>query len=99
MSGSRFDHWTRRRFGLAAGALAAGRFGLAELSADAKKHKKRCKKLGESCVDGGRKCCHGRTCGGDPALGTFCCKQGGETCSGNGDCCNRQCIEGTCALN
>lgn len=105
MRGSRFDSWTRRRFGLTAGALAAAHFGLSNLSADARKkhkrrkHKKRCRKLGETCTDGGRACCSGRTCGGDPALGTFCCQQGGETCSGNEDCCNRQCFQGACALN
>lgn len=101
----RFDSWTRRRVGLAAGGLAVA---LADLSpVDAKKKRKRrknkkrrkCKKLRESCVDGGRRCCHGRTCGGDPANGTFCCQQGGESCSGNGDCCNLQCLQGACALN
>jgi hypothetical protein len=105
MDGSRFDSWTRRRIGLAAGGMAATLAGL--FSADANKKKKRrknkkrrkCKKLRESCVDGGRRCCHGRTCGGNPANGTFCCQQGRESCRGNGDCCNLQCFQGACALN
>jgi hypothetical protein len=103
MSGPYFDSWTRRRFGLVAGALATSRIGAADLTVDAKKKhkhkKKRCKKLGESCTDGGRRCCNGRTCGGNPANGTFCCKQGGTPCSKNRDCCNEQCFEGACALN
>ncbi len=106
MDGARFESWTRRRVGLMAAGIVAS---LADLyPAIAKKKRKRrknkkkrrkCKKLRESCVDGGRRCCHGRTCGGDPANGTFCCKQGGESCSGNGDCCNLQCFQGECALN
>ena len=104
MNGSHFDSWTRRRLGLAAGGLAGLLLGLpGEARKKRRKRrrnkKKRCKKLGQPCTDGGRRCCHGRTCGGDPALGTFCCKQGGEPCKKDGDCCNRQCFQGSCALN
>jgi hypothetical protein len=64
-----------------------------------KKKRRKCKKLGESCTDGGRKCCHDRTCGGNPANGIFCCKQGGASCTKSRDCCNEQCFGGVCALN
>ena len=105
MTRSPFVSWTRRQLGPAAAGLAVVlaslvHFGPIDAKKKHSKHKKkRCNKLGESCVDGGRRCCHDRTCGGDPALGTFCCKQGGAPCSKNGDCCNRQCFQGACAPN
>jgi hypothetical protein len=104
MSGSHFGSWTRRRVGLVTGGFAASLLGPAsppstEAKRRKRKKKKRCKKLGESCTDGGRRCCHGRNCGGNPANGTFCCKQGGASCSKSRDCCNEQCFEGFCALN
>lgn len=96
----RFTSWTRRRFGLAMGSLTISLAGLADARPiDARNKKKRCKTLRQSCNPAGRRCCDGRTCGGDPALGRFCCKQGGEPCRGNGDCCNVQCVQGLCALN
>jgi hypothetical protein len=102
-----FGAWSRRRVAIAASGLMASLvsfLSFPDTSAgkkrkNKKKKRRKCKKLRESCVDGGRRCCHGRTCGGDPANGTFCCQQGGESCSGNGDCCNLQCFQGACALN
>jgi hypothetical protein len=67
MDGSRFDAWTRRRFGLATGGLAtlvAGLYAAASGFAK-KKRKRRCKKLGFSnCKTSGkrRRCCKGLGC-------------------------------------
>ena len=103
MDGTRFDGWTRRRFGVAAGGMAVALLGPGRATgSEAQKHKrrkKRCQKLGEACVPGGkRRCCHGRACGG-PLEARFCCKQGGEPCAGPGACCNLTCVDGFCALN
>jgi hypothetical protein len=101
MDGSQFDVWTRRRFGAAAGGLAAALLGLAQLDdAQAKKHhKKRCKKLFESCTPGGRKCCQGNLCESLDAgsKGSFlCCKAKGKPCQ-TGQCCPEfDCLEGFC---
>jgi hypothetical protein len=98
MERPRVVRWTRRRLG--AVAIVASTLLAAEpASAKRRRRKKRCKKLRQPCQDGGRKCCKGRTCGGNPANGTFCCQQGGEPCKGDGDCCNEQCVDGLCALN
>ncbi|MGH2618030.1 MAG: tail fiber domain-containing protein [Thermomicrobiales bacterium] len=92
MDGSRFDRWTRRRFGRLAGGAAAALFGSA--TADAKKkrrRKKRCKKLGDTCTPGGkRRCCGNLRCDktlvGNPSV--LCCKGEGESCGGHIDCCD-----------
>lgn len=44
MDGSRFDAWTRRRFGLAAGGLAASLFGLLSLDGGNARKRKRKRK-------------------------------------------------------
>ena len=64
MDGTRFDAWTRRRFGAVAGGLAGSLLMLAgHDDAEAKKKKKKCKKLGQPCQPGGkRKCCHHNLC-------------------------------------
>ena len=100
MNSPRFASWTRRRIGLAVAGFMASLGGLtnADPAGARKKKKKRCTRLGKACIPEGRRCCHGRTCGGPPEA-RFCCEQGGEACSGNGDCCNLQCIDGLCALN
>lgn len=64
-----------------------------------KGRKRRCIAIGRICVDGGKPCCSGLTCGGPPPDATFCCKQGGEPCQTGRDCCNLQCLGGSCALN
>jgi hypothetical protein len=65
---SRFDAWTRRRFGMAAGGLLAALAGLGPGAATVAKKRKRkkCKKreltCGKHCAKG--ECCPGRqTCG------------------------------------
>ena len=96
MDDTRFDAWTRRRFGLAAGGVLAPLLGLARTEQAVAR--KRCRKLGKPCVIGGRRCCKGRTCGGPPP-DRFCCKQGGESCKKPRHCCNLTCFRGKCALN
>jgi hypothetical protein len=94
MDGSRFDAWTRRRFGLTVGGFAASLLalgGLAEIEAKKKKkrkRKKRCKKLRDTCTVGGkRKCCAGLECATTGAAPqTACCRHAGP-CTGQADCC------------
>jgi len=93
MDGPRFAAWTRRRFGLVAGSLAAA-LGLARDGdiAAKKKRKKRCKKLGVGFQHGSRrkKCCGDLLClTTEASLGakTFCCKAEGTSCTSDVDCC------------
>jgi hypothetical protein len=101
MDGSRFDAWTRRRFGQAAGGLAGSLLAMGEF-ADAEAGKRRCKKLGEPCKpDGKRKCCRrkGLQCREDPPIEFRCCRKGGEPCTASGvegECCSLDCRNGTC---
>jgi hypothetical protein len=102
MDATRFDTWTRRRFGLATGSLLAAALGLGVAESVGAKHKKKhCKqsetKCGKKCVKG--TCCPDKPCG---APGTDCaCERTveGKTfcaeqhiailcaqCSGSGDC-------------
>lgn len=110
MDGSRFDAWTRRRFGLAAGGVVTSILGLAGLGEVTlgKRHrhrhkprKKRCKKLGNTCAVGGKRaCCNDLACdavggGADPQ--TRCCKANGAPCQADDDCCQVQaCVGGLC---
>jgi hypothetical protein len=97
MDGLRFDLWTRRRFGLAAGGLAA--FLASPLNGVAKKKKKkkkRCTKLGVPC-EGAKKCCGQLRCditgGGTTSQTKLCCKLQGS-CRFNADCCEgRSCVD------
>ncbi|MGH2615610.1 MAG: hypothetical protein ACRDJC_10255 [Thermomicrobiales bacterium] len=104
MDGSRFDAWTRRRFGMAAGGATFAFFAGTHADSVAKKKKKkkkRCKKLGQPCQPGGkRKCCRGNACQSDEGIpGTFsCCKPNGTPCSDVSECCVPPCIEGICGL-
>lgn len=105
MDGTRFDAWTRRRFGMVTGGAAASLLGLSELlDADAKKNKKKknkkkCKKLGQSCNQSKKKkkCCNkSQLCAqvsgkGD---GNYCCKQAGQGCSKDHDCCGADTCDG-----
>jgi hypothetical protein len=69
MDSSRFDAWTRRRFGLAVGGFAAALLGLTPgTDTDAKKKRKRkkpqlnafgCLDIGKACGGNGSKCCSG----------------------------------------
>lgn len=102
MDGSRFDAWTRRRFGLTAGGLIGSVLSLIGREgndAEAKTRKKRCRKLGENCQSGGKpKCCkkHGLTC--QPTLGGAhrCCRRGRESCTSDSQCCSGSCMDGLC---
>ncbi len=99
MDGLRFDAWTRRRFGLAAGGAVATLLGLLGSGTDdAKAKKKRCRKLGKLCTQGGKKkCCGNRFCA-RPFTFTAadrCCKGGGEPCTGDED---PTCCTGVCTL-
>jgi hypothetical protein len=57
-----------------------------------KRHKKRCKKLGAECQQGGkRKCCGDLRCAVsslDAGIHTFCCKSEGKPCESEFDCCD-----------
>jgi hypothetical protein len=102
LDGTRFDAWTRRRFGLMTGGAIASTLGLAGLlDADAKKKnnknknknkKKKCKKLQQSCDQSkkNKKCCNkNQLCAQVSHLGSgnHCCKQRGSGCSEDADCC------------
>lgn len=105
MDDIRFDAWTRRRFGIAAGGAVAALIALVSPDQGAarkkgKKKKKRCLDIGVSCTTGGRPCCGALRCdsagGGGP--NTFCCKTAGS-CRFGFDCCfgwaceASQCVE------
>jgi len=105
LDGTRFDSWTRRRFGLATGGALASILGMASVAdVDAKKKnkKKKCRKLGQTCDinDKNKKCCNEKQdCAQVQGLGSsnFCCKSLNEGCSVNTDCCgNRKCTSGKC---
>ena len=96
MDDLRFDAWTRRRFGLLTGGVAASLLGLSGLHhSEAKKNKnkkKRCKKLQQTCdqSDKNKKCCKkNQLCAQVAHLGSgnHCCKQRGSSCSEDADCC------------
>jgi hypothetical protein len=112
MDDSRFDAWTRRRFGLAGGGLLAATLGLGLRETRAKKHKpKKCKKreltCGKKCVKG--ECCPSDDCGGTCACGrtidgTTACLgefevdcQAATGCTSNGDCfLQERCVPSDC---
>jgi hypothetical protein len=108
MDGSRFDSWTRRRVGLAAGGIVTSLLGLTDLDGASarkkrRKRRKRKKKAGENCLKIGTSCTAGETpnCCGSLICGsffgrTFCCKGPDESCSSPEDCCSRNCANGFC---
>jgi hypothetical protein len=91
MDDERFDAWTRRAFGVAAGGLAATILGLtATDDVDAKKKKrkkKKCKggkkKCGKKCIPKSN-CCTDADCGGGATCqdGTCLCLAGERECEG-----------------
>lgn len=96
----RFDAWTRRRFGMAAGGGIATLFTLAAAkdavaTKNKKKRKMRCRKLGRACQPGGKRTCCGKlTCDRisfEPSPKTRCCRKAGQPCGGDLDCCDNLC--------
>jgi hypothetical protein len=101
MDDTRFDAWTRRRFGLTTGGLFASLAGVAAVEDDAaaKRDRKKCKNGEKRC--GKKKCVKGDCCPGKPC-GELCeCQRtvGGRTfctalnikvvcaqCDSNADC-------------
>jgi hypothetical protein len=87
----------------------ASLFGLSSLpAADGKKRnkRKRCRKLEESCdqTKKSKSCCSAQQlCAQVSQLGSgnFCCKQAGQTCSSNSECCGNDACDrntGKCRL-
>jgi hypothetical protein len=111
MDGNRFDAWTRRRVGRATGGALASLLGLlGRDEAGAKRNhrnnknkKPKCRKLGQSCDQTQKKkrCCSAKQLCAQVAhlgSGTFCCRQRGDSCSVNDDCCGTdKCTNGKCA--
>lgn len=101
MDASRFDTWTRRKFGVATSAAALGGLlalaGLDESDARRRRRRRRkprCRKLGDSCNDSIREqsCCNSSyLCANvnEFGSGNFCCKQIGDFCDQSSDCCGR----------
>lgn len=96
MDATRFDTWTRRRFGLATGSLFAAVVGLGPRDQTTAKHrhhhhkKKRCQKRGDTC-GGKRTCCGELLCARtimNPGPQTLCCKREGKGCVGTEECCD-----------
>ena len=90
MDALRFDAWTRRRVGLAAGGVIASL--LAPLSpregmARKKNEEKRCTRVGRRCRRI-RDCCGSLACEPiDGVSGQRCCRQQFANCSREADCC------------
>lgn len=96
MNDARFDAWTRRRFGLAAGGLAAALIPVIAVpdAAARKRKKKRCVRPGNPCRKSrrARRCCDGLACAVtvDPS-GRFCCHRQRQTpCATDRECCGRK---------
>ena len=87
MDGSRFDAWTRRGFGRAAGGAAAVLIGLAGGSDAGAADRVRCRKVSRAC-SAQRPCCGDLTCGRSVIReGKFCCRKGTASCQDSKDCC------------
>ena len=106
MDDSRFDAWTRRRFGLAAGGAAVslfGRGGNQDVGARKKRKKKKrpaqdtCAALGQPCDPGNRACCGNAACEVFDGVAK-CCIGGNDPCASSAECCNRICFEGACVI-
>jgi hypothetical protein len=97
MDSIRFDAWTRRRFGMAAGSTLGALLGLISRRDTAAKHhhhKKKCIKLGHPCTPGrSPKCCTKRRnllCDltvHNSTVHTVCCLAQHESCLGHEDLC------------
>jgi gas vesicle protein len=90
MDASRFDAWTRRRFGLVAGGSIASLAGLsllADADAKKKKKKKKCRKSLQPCGGKKKKCCKNLTCSDTLTADSVCCKPTAGTCTDQSECC------------
>jgi hypothetical protein len=94
MINSRFDAWTRRRFGLATGGALAAALGLAAIDvaeAKKKKRKKRCRRINQSCKEDSKKkrCCKDLRCDeGKVVLSSLsCCRYFQARCDSEIECC------------
>ena len=99
MDPSRFDAWTRRRFGAAAASAVTALLGArAEEGARARRKKRkrrsrtkhRCEQLRTPCNPRNDRelCCNGLACGLVPELGGHhCCRWRYVECEINADCC------------
>jgi hypothetical protein len=98
-----FDAWTRRRFGMAAGGLAASLATLANIRETAAKKKKKPKGL-QCCIKGTKcgetfgerdfRCCTGFRCPVKGSAKPDClCKSPGQFCTANVQCCSNDCVE------
>lgn len=110
MEGSRFDRWTRRRFGTTAAGLLGTILALQAVpEADARHRKKkrrkrnRCLDLAKACTQSHEQCCGKLECQdfGRPT-GFRCCKPEGASCSKNrnDECCPDLTCDsgGTCSV-
>ncbi len=99
MDGSQFDAWTRRGFGAAAGGLAGSLLAMAAIpGAKAKKKKRKCKKLNDTCNDGKKKCCCGFECREvlNNNGGRRCCRAVGFPAESAQECCTNKLELGNC---
>jgi hypothetical protein len=104
MNDTRFDDWTRRRFGLVAGGglvalLVAGHLDEVAARKRQRKRKRRrqpkptCAGAGNSCAESDPDCCAGLECGfitpgSDEAT---CCRPDGAPCTPETACCSTNC--------
>ena len=97
MEGSRFDAWTRRGFGVAAGGLAGTILAQAAIpGAKAGKKRKRCGKQNDQCNDGKKKCCCGYHCEAFDSGPRRCCRAADFPASSDQDCCSGRRELGRC---
>lgn len=98
MDGSRFDAWTRRGFGTAAGGLAGALLAQAALpvAKAGKKKKKKCGKLNDQCNSGKKKCCCGYECQPQDSNGNRCCRAADFPASSDQECCSGRRELGRC---
>ena len=90
MDGSRFDAWTRRGFGTAAGGLAGALLAQAAIpvAKAGKKKKKKCGKQNDQCNSGKKKCCCGYECHPQDSSGNRCCRAADFPASSDEECCS-----------
>ncbi|MGH2616577.1 MAG: hypothetical protein ACRDJC_15155, partial [Thermomicrobiales bacterium] len=98
MTNSRFDIWTRRRFGLAMGGIVASALSLplgggAKARKKKKKRKKRCLRVNQPCRDGSKKkrCCKNLRCDEAKIIsptGLGCCRHFQARCESEIECCS-----------